>query len=173
MNPTIKVTQMRDQSAAIKQAFKALEKEDVLVGIPAAESGGDETFGNAAIAYVQENGSPANNIPARAFLRPGLQSYLPEAIALLKAGARHALRGNVGAAQKTLKKIGMEATRSVQAVFKANDWAPLAESTLRQRAARQAKKSGKKRVKKINRPNPLIDTGQLLRSITYVIRGRR
>lgn len=176
MNPTIKVTQMRDQSAAIKQAFKALEKEDVLVGIPSDTAARGDGFSNAEIAYVQENGSPVNNIPARAFLRPGIEKYLPEAIVQLKDAAGHALRGNVAAVRQKLGKIGVEATNSVKAMFTANDWPALSEGTLRQRAARQAKSDragGKKPGKKLRRANPLIDSGQLRRAITYVIRGRR
>lgn len=175
MKPEIQVKQMRDMSAAIKQAFKALERQDVLIGIPEDKDAREDDFGNAAIAYVQENGSAANNIPARPFLKPGITNYLPQAVVQLRDAAKHAMQGNVAAINQKLGKIGTEAASSVKAVFTANDWAPLSEQTLKARVAQQArvdKATGKKKKRPVARPNPLINTGQLRRAVTYVIRER-
>ena len=57
----------------ILQAVGELSKVDILVGIPHGEARTDgDGLTNAQIGYLQETGSPAMNIPARAFLVPGV-----------------------------------------------------------------------------------------------------
>lgn len=179
MTPTISVKQMRDSSAAIKQALKVLETHRVLVGIPedksARKAEDGAPIGNAALGYIEENGSPANNIPARPFLRPGIKSILADARELLRDSARQALHGNGGAAMTNFNKIGLLAVNAVRAIFVSNDWAPLAPATLEARSRKE--NLGKRRkpgqtLPPPRRSNPLIVTGQLRKALTYVVRGR-
>lgn len=182
MKPTITVTQIVDRTAAIKQAFKALDSNRVLVGIPedkgARRPDADGTMppiGNAAIGYIQEHGSPANNIPARAFLIPGLKQVTVDAVDLLRDSAKQALAGNPGAVMTNFNKIGLLAVNAVRAKFADNDWAPLAPATLAARArigGRAPKKRKGQPAPPPKRSNPLINTSQLRKAITYVVRGR-
>lgn len=182
MTPAIKVTQIADRSAAIKQAFKALDGNRVLVGIPEDKSqrqadadGTMPPIGNAAIGYIQEHGSPANNIPARAFLVPGLRKVVAETVNLLRDSARQALAGNPGVVTTNFNKIGLLAVNSVRAMFVDNDWAPLAPATLAARARIGGKPPKKRKGQPAPMPkrsNPLINTSQLRKAITYVVRGR-
>lgn len=178
MAPTIQVRQTLDKTAAMREAIRALDAGRVLAGIPEdkdARRDADTPIGNAAIGYIQENGSPANNIPARPFVRPGIKAVLVEVRELLRAGAREALRGNAGGVTTAFNKIGLLAVNSIRAKFVDNDWAPLADSTLAQRGRIGGKMPKKKRGEAREmprRPNPLIVTGQLRKAITYVIRGR-
>lgn len=182
MNPTISVTQTIDRSAAIKQAFKALDGHRVLVGIPEDKSqrqadadGTMPPIGNAAIGYIQEHGSPANNIPGRAFLEPGLQKIVGDVVDLLRDSARQALAGNPGGVMTNFNKIGLLAVNSVRAMFVDNDWAPLKPATLAARARIGGKPPKRRKGQPAPMPkraNPLINTSQLRKAITYVIRGR-
>lgn len=67
------VTTRVDNAKAILDALRSLTKKDVLVGIPSEDSGRDDVpFGNAGIGYLNEYGSPEQNIPPRPHLVPGV-----------------------------------------------------------------------------------------------------
>lgn len=69
------VTTRVDNAKAILDALRSLTKKDVLVGIPSEDSGRDDVpFGNAGIGYLNEYGSPEQNIPPRPHLVPGVKS---------------------------------------------------------------------------------------------------
>lgn len=175
ITPQIKVRQTLDRAALMHRAAQMLRDHHVLVGIPedkdARKDG--EPIGNAAIGYIQEHGSPAQNIPARAFLKPGINDILPQAKERLAEGARAALRGNLAGVMSNLNAIGVLGQNAVRARFVNNDWPPLAEATLDARIRRQAPNKKKKdRPTKAARPNPLIDKGFLRRAISYVVRKR-
>lgn len=156
----VKVTQ--DHLKRVLETLRAMESKDVLVGIPEAENGRDSgPIGNAQLGYMHENGSPAQNIPARPFLAPGVLKVKGAVSDLLAAGAAAALDGG-SSLLVAFDKAGLVAQNSVKMTLRAGEgFAPLASGTL---AARKRKGfSGTK---------PLIHTGQLLNSITYVVRDR-
>ncbi|HCA7460069.1 TPA: hypothetical protein MX372_004907, partial [Enterobacter roggenkampii] len=69
------VTTRVDNAQAILDALKSISKKEVLVGIPEEDSEREDVpFGNAGIGYVNEYGSPAQNIPPRPHLIPGVKS---------------------------------------------------------------------------------------------------
>lgn len=83
------VTIQKDNSQAILDALKAIGKKDVLVGIPEEDSEREDVpFGNAGIGYVNEYGSPAQNIPPRPHLIPGVKSVEDQTVPQLKAAAQ-------------------------------------------------------------------------------------
>lgn len=109
---------------------------------------------------------------------------MPEAVELLKDAAQRALEGNAGAVDATLNKIGILGQNAVRGRFVDNEWPPLADSTLDAQALQKDeggnvmkdKKGNAKRKKsrrERERVNPLVDTGQLRKSYTYVIRPRQ
>ena len=184
MKPEIKVTQTYDNVAAIRRAVQKLTEEDVSIGIPedkaAREAAGDTGISNAYLGYIHEHGVPEKNIPARPALIPGIEDIQGEAAEILKDAAAKALEGNETAVGKALDKIGLLGTNAVKGRFKNNDWPPLADKTLDRRPkigesvnkkGETIKKYGKSRRDK-GRINPLIDTQQLLKSYTYVIRKK-
>jgi phage gpG-like protein len=113
---------------------------------------------NAMLAYIHDNGSPAQNIPARPFMRPGIESAKGAIEAVMKLGAKKALDGDETAVVVSLHQAGLIAQRSIRARINEGIDPPLAESTLRARARKGAKGT-----------KPLIRTGQLRNSINYVI----
>lgn len=160
---------VRDRAAQAMAQMDRLTRRHVLVGVPAenaprdaeAAAQSEGPLSNAALAYIHDNGAPEANIPARPFLRRGVSSAMPKVADTLAKGARLALAGDAGAADKALTSAGLRAQREVQKEITDGEFAPLAEATLRARRARG--RTGEK---------PLLDTGQLRRSITYVVRDK-
>lgn len=154
---------VKDDVAKLLQTIKAIGGGgDVLIGIPAEEDARtDSPIGNAAIGYIQEKGSSKQGIPPRPFLEPGVAKVSDKCADVIGRGAADALTEMNPSAVLTAKnKAGLIAQNSVKATITAGEgFAPLAESTL---AAR--KRRG------VSRTKPLIDTGSLRNSITYVIR---
>ncbi len=69
----------------------------MLVGIPSEDSERDDVpFGNAGIGYLNEYGSPEQNIPPRPHPAPGVKSAEEQTVPQLKAAAQAALDGNAG-----------------------------------------------------------------------------
>jgi hypothetical protein len=148
----------------IFRALKALSSHEVLVGIPsdkAKRKTEDEKGGpinNAELLYIHTNGDPRHHIPARPVIEPAVEDD-KEVIGEIFADAfSAALEGDEGRAMNLLEQAGIEGASASQKWFtnSKNGWAPNAESTVKR--------------KKSNRP--LIDTGQLRRSITYAVRGK-
>jgi hypothetical protein len=160
----------------ILQAVGELSKMDVLVGIPHGEARTDsDGLTNAQIGYLQENGSPAMNIPDRAFLVPGVEEVQDEVGDKLVKAVDAAFAGNSQKMMKLLESAGMVAMNSVRAYFVNGEFAPLSLATIRARA-RRGRKGAKKYLKQLESGpaetdlvRPLIETGQLRKSVTYII----
>lgn len=184
MKPTVKVTETYDNTAAIRRAVQKLTEQDVFIGIPedkaAREAAGDTGISNAYLAYCHEHGVPENNLPARAALVPGIQDIQAEAAEILEDTAKKALDGNEGAVDTGLNKIGILGQNAVRARFVNNDWAPLADTTLdRRRKVSETVNSKGETVKKMGKSrrergalNPLIDTSELRKKYSYVVRKK-
>lgn len=168
-------------------AIRRLTRDEVLVGIPkeTAPRKGDKV-NSAMLLYVHEHGSPARNIPARPVLGPTVKQHRDKAIARLKAGAKLALRGDPGAADKAMAGVGLLLQQEAQRRIQGGIPPPLADSTLRARARRKAgrgvgiRKGAKAELASraagnepgIEFATPLIDTGAMWQAIKYVIRRR-
>lgn len=160
----------------IERVLKFATQQRVLIGVPAEnahrapEEGEKSAPSNALIAYWQEYGVPEVNIPARPFLGPGIEAS-EEMIATElsratnKAITMAAMEGDVAGGKAALKeglnRVGLKAVSNVQRQITDGDFAPLADRTIKARLRKG--RSGTK---------PLIETGQLRRSITYLIRYR-
>lgn len=154
-----------EKLAEVLTSFRQLAKKQVLVGIPASNGfRPDYPITNAQIGYINEVGDPATNLPPRPFLLPGVQAVQPETIQSMKRAAIYALSAHMQAAEITLHKMGLRAQVSVRARITDGPFAPLAPRTISER----------KRKNKSAPPfRPLIETGTLRQSITYVIRTRK
>ncbi|HEY8354200.1 MAG TPA: hypothetical protein VIK69_04220 [Methylophilaceae bacterium] len=173
-----------DRLKEVVRNINELVRKDVLVGVPGETADRDqEEYGpmnNPTLAYIHDNGSPAANIPARPFMQPGIEAEQDRIAAHLRKAAAATLDGLNQKANDELEAAGMVASSSVKNQITSGDFAPLSEATLRARAAR-GRKGAKAELESRaagNAPNndnarPLIDTGQLRQSITYVVRGKK
>lgn len=155
------MTVTTDKLAQVLASMAELVKKDVLVGIPdsAPERKEDTPLSNAQIGYILDAGSPAANIPARPFLVPGVQKVQGEILDEFRGGAKAALDGNPSGVERSMVRAGLKAQNSVRAKIQDGPFVPLAPYTLAERKKRG--RTGEK---------PLLDTGQLRNSVTYVIR---
>lgn len=153
----LKVTKDITQMVYAKLALMGTRQ--VLVGIP--DGGSRDGITNAELGYIHEKGSPAANIPPRPFLEVGVASVNQRAAEILKKAAIAELN-NHSAFEKSLNQIGLIAQSAVKKrITSSEGMKPLSAKTL---AAR--KRAGAKGTR------PLIRTGQLLNSITYVLRDK-
>jgi hypothetical protein len=152
-----------DKVISTLKAISDLAKKDVLVGVPDGNPERDDgPISNAAIGYLQETGSPANNIPARPHLVPGIAGEQDKIAERLGKAGSEALGGNSAAADRNLHAAGMLGQNAVRAKISDGPFQQLADSTLAARRARG--RTGEK---------PLLDTGQYRNAITYVIRNKQ
>lgn len=183
MKPSVTVT--KDRVPDVLKAVKDLTLKRVLIGIPEDKAArpDDANASNAVIGYVLETGDPSRNLPARPFLVPGVESVTDDAVTKLQRAGVKALEGDTQATETALTSIGLNAAGAVKDKMDAGPFAPLADATLRARIS--AKKGGdagasaelKRREQGLppstDYAQPLIDTGNLQNSITYVIRDVR
>lgn len=177
---------------AIRKSLELLTKKEVLVGIPedeATRENGD-TINNAELLYIhthgirtsemraemqknmdngmkyskahsmyiREHGSPLFRVPPRPVLEPAIEDSKEIIAEELKQANISALDKDPAQAEEHLNKAGMLAQSAAQNWFEnpKNGWPPNAEST----------------IKKKGSDVPLVDTNELRKSITYVLRDK-
>ena len=159
----MKVEVVKDITDKVLANIQKMASQRLLIGIPAQKAArkGDP-INNAALGFIHENGSPARNIPARPFLVPGVRAATPKCLSVLKQSGQAALKAGPEALEKGLNAAGLIAQSAVKRqIVSQEGFTPLKAGTL---AAR--KRKGFKGDK------ALIRTGQLLNSITYVVREK-
>jgi hypothetical protein len=130
---------------------------EVAIGFPedtAARDTGE--INNPTLAAILEHGSPANNLPARPFVEPGLQAGQDRLARIMEMGLQRTLDGDENGIAWALDAAGVEGVSLVQRKMIQGPFAPNAPSTI--------KRKGSSR--------PLIDTGQLRQSVSYVVRQK-
>lgn len=176
--------------AQLAEGLRALAGREVLVGVP-EENGAREEKGeptNAQLAYIHDNGAPEANIPRREFMRPGVDAARPEIERILTGTMRKVLRGGgEDAAEVGLERAGAAAASSIKNTIDDGVPPPLSDRTLRQRLKKGRKNGAGARegaaieldrrwdgqAPSVEHAKPLVDTGQLRNSITYVVRPKR
>lgn len=195
----MKPGQIRSKSriAEVQAALKRLTRDEVLIGIPretakrtTKDEEGNEVaspVNSAQLLYIHEFGSPARNIPERPVLRPSVAAIRDKAIAVFKVAAQRVLAGQTGEAERALHYVGLMGQTAAQQRITDGIAPPLADSTLRRRAARKAGKGhlinkgamaelasrAAGNAHGMEFTTPLIDTGAMRQAIKYAIRRRK
>jgi hypothetical protein len=188
-----------DRLAAILAGLQTLENQRVLIGIPEDKSSreGDDGPSNAELAYIHEHGCVIQHpggtryitdamvkkkghwsvrtrfvgadfvgdvhltkahvitIPPRPFMAPGMDKCKNRLTRILRDGIGKTLGGDPMAAGAALSEAGQVAANAIQSIIGSSQLAPLAAATVRRR--------------KKHSNAPLKDTGDLQRSITFII----
>ncbi len=114
-------------------------------------------YSQALALYIHTRGSPLWQIPPRPIIEPAIEDKTNRDLIdkELQAAAKAALGGNKSLMMTHMRRAGLTAQNAVKAWFTnpKNHWAPNAPSTI--------KRKGSSR--------PLVDTGALRQSITYVV----
>ena len=161
---------IKDNSAAIAQALRDLSRRRVLVGVPAANNQRDDGgIGNAALAYIHNFGAPEANIPARPFMEPGIAAAQPAITTAFDYAIRAALKGDSTKVNANLVIAGTKAVSAIHQVIQAGIPPPLKPATVAARRRRSKGSTYRRKASVASDTTPLIDTGELLKSITYVV----
>lgn len=137
------------------EKWKATLEKYVADGTPMVKVGIQE--GNAetaGIAAIHEFGAPGAGIPARSFMRSTLAEKQ-------KAWAKIAavrLKAHLDDIREALEVVGAVAAQDIQDKIKAGIAPEVKPATIRGRSVSKE-------------PTPLIDTGNLLKSISYEVEG--
>lgn len=191
LNGFINVTVSKDLTEEIRASLEELKRKTVCIGVPQEENaerkaGKDSTITNAQLVYVHtngvrnrnminlmqhnldsgmpyskahemyvhENGSPLWDIPPRPILQPAIENSKEQLAELMKLALLDALNGkNVSV---SLMKVGMQGQNAARAWFTdpSNGWAENSKNTIHMKGS----------------DRPLINTGELRKSIIYVIK---
>ena len=141
------------------KALKKLTGHDIVVGVTEETAPRDDEAdrNNAEIGYIAEFGDPAQNIPQREVLQPGVESVTEDIGYCMAQATKAILSGKPY--EQWLEYAGKIGKEGVQDWIKAGDFVPLAEYTIRMRQARG----------NFNE-DPLIDTKRFINAITFDIR---
>lgn len=150
-----------DNVSKVIGGIEKLATTRVMVGVPAEKSArqGGDPISNAELAYIHSNGSPEAGIPAREFLKSGVETKKDEIGDRFEKVGRDALDGNAAAVDRGFNAIGLIGQNAVRAKINEGLDPPLKPATLA--ARRRRGRTGEK---------PLIDRGELRNAQTYVIR---
>lgn len=110
----------------------------------------------AMIAAIHEFGKPEIGIPERSFLRGGIQRGRPRFSRLNAANLRCVVLGSKSV-DESLEQLGVVAAGEVKREFTAGTFEPNKPATIARKGSSR----------------PLIDTGSLRQSITYVLEGKQ
>lgn len=160
-----------DNVASVLAGLDRLSKMDVLVGIPesnAVREDGEE-LNNAEIGYLQSTGATVRlggqevTLPPRPFLDMGIEDSSKVTTEHLKTAAGLTLDGNFTGAERELTSAGQLASDAAKRVITDGDrLIPISDMT-----------KANRREQGLPGDKPLYAHGYLLRSITYVVRGKK
>lgn len=106
----------------------------------------------AEIGAIHEFGAPGANIPERPFLHPGIREGADQ-IARLSQVLLFQLQNGETTKNEALEQLGLLGVRLVQEKIRNGEFVPLSPRTIARKGSSQ----------------PLIDTGQMVQSVTFAI----
>ena len=176
-----------DNLAEFQKAIKRLARDEVLVGVPEETTGREDAISqasgitNASLAYIHDNGAPEARIPQRPFMIPGMERSKQNVTELLGKMANYGLQQtpNVAKVDEGFNRIGLIVRDNMREVIAEGIAPALADMTLRARAAK-GRKGAKLELERraagippgTDLATPLLDTGELNKSLNWVVRKR-
>ena len=137
----------------LRQIRERLQKNSgVLIGLPAGTGSYEDGAPIAVIAAVQEFGSADGRIPERSFLRVPLRQNAETFQAIWRAQVPKVVEGDMTMHQ-VMSQLGARAVAVSQEAISEGIAPGNAESTVKRKGSSK----------------PLIDTGQLRQSITFIV----
>lgn len=162
------VNVLSDHFRDVERALKTLLDYEIYVGIPedriARETAElDRRVTNAQLLFIHTNGSPINKIPPRPVIEPAIEANRDKIACFMQASAKNVLDNDIQQAEINMQKAGMAGQNASRAWFldARNNWPPNSPRT----AARKIAKGS-------TDPRPLIDTGEMRKSITYFVNNK-
>ena len=157
----MKITQDNSGSEALEKLADQIKKSKLEVGFFESATYPDGTP-VAYVAAIQEFGYPAGNIPSRPFFRNAISNN--DGWKQLATKAMNAVVEGRMELNQALNQMGLKMAADVKDSITDGSYEALKQSTL---DARQSRKRTQGVASK-----PLIDTGQMMRSVTYAVNGK-
>ena len=168
-------------------SLQQMTSKAVFVGVPSETTNirddlpTGEPINNATLAYIQQNGSPAKNIPDRPFMTIGMDNAKEDCNDQLKKAASEQLgKKENSSVIRGLKLAGQIAENKIKEAINSNIQPALSEATLKARARRGRKGAIQELANRAAGMEPgsdlartLVDTGAMRNSIKYVIRDNK
>ena len=134
--------------------LNAVGRTRLLVGIPEDPSQADGVT-NARKLYENTVGSPLKRVPPRPVLEPAIEDGLERISGIMREGIIKALEGDMESFRAAYDMAGLAAQSACVGWFDnpKNGWEPNSPYTVRMKGSNA----------------PLIDTGEMRQSITYVV----
>lgn len=183
------VTVVLDKTQDVLKGIAALTENRVYAGVPSTKAQRSDEDGepinNAALMYIHENGAPEVGIPPRPVIHPAIKDAQSQIEAALKATGVAALDGGAGAVMRGYTAVGLIAQNAMRTRITEGPFVPLKPATIANRARQRGTKRRKGEQQYLDMVKggmspaaaqsaagirPLISTGQLRQSLTYVIR---
>lgn len=137
----------------------SLREKEVAVGFPANKGMGTPYYPNGASVLevaVQNNYGVPPHIPARPFMDISAIRIQKKMKAIVANDVRLMMNGNVSSPDKVMKRWGVIGKSKIQKTITDYAWIPNAPSTIAMKGSSR----------------PLIDTGHMRQSVTYVVRKK-
>lgn len=181
MHPTITVREDGNGADFVKAVIGDLNNAKVYVGIPEEEtSREDEPITNAALMFIHTNGSEVMGIPKRPVIEPSIEADKERLAGTLGKAASAALEGDVEKSKQLFKIAGQQGSNDAKKWFTdpRNGWPRNKSATIRRKLRKLRGQKFKDAISILNDAGesgdvssidtPLIDEGELRRSITFV-----
>lgn len=155
---TIKIK--KDIYNQFKSALLDFANIDLLIGVPQEKSqreGNNEPITNAELMFIHSKGSPIRNIPPRPTIEPTIDKNNSKIAQKYSEAIKKILLFRKNEGRQDLEKLGLWLVNKVRAMFGSDELTPLRPATIKAKGS----------------DRPLIDTGQLRKSVTYVIRRKK
>jgi phage gpG-like protein len=155
MRPQVEVkggNRINQRMQSFKQRLQ--NPNGVKVGVPSGAGSYDDGTKIATIAATHEFGG--GNVPERSFLRVPLRANKKTYAKIIRNGVQDALAGQSSMVQ-VMNQVGARAAGDSQKAISKGIAPPNAESTVEQKGS----------------STPLVDTGRLRQSITWVLEGEQ
>lgn len=174
MSTSIASFSKRSRAAKLNDSLKRLQKTMIFVGIAKGsdkDARKDNGPDNHLLGFVHEYGSPAANIPARPFLRPGVKSAHDQIASGLEQALKAALRDDADGMQAALDMTGIQAVSAVKSFMRdpSPPFVELKPATLRNRHRSRMTKTKRENEVLNESVKPLLNTGALRNAIDYYI----
>lgn len=153
--------------------LEKLSKSEIYVGFPESAKNEDgltiakyAKWNNYGTFTHDENGNATGRIPPRPFFTEGFyfEKYQEQRTKLAKFLTKQITSGKLTAAQ-ACELMGIKAVSNVRDSILTGPWAPNAKSTEARKLAKSKSKKSKYGVR------PLVDTGDMINAVTYIVRN--
>ena len=147
------VFKLTPQGKKLQAEIEKMKRMEVAIGFQSGKAAEKDGTDICEIAIYNEFGT--SSIPSRPFLRNSVDDNIDKINSFIATQCKAVCSGQTGC-EDALKKIGTFHVGNVQQTIRNGDFAPNAPATIRRKGS----------------SHPLIDTGTMRRSVSFVVRER-